>query len=833
MKDFIGIKLKGRCFNESERLDFFQRKKEKPLPDEDPFEYTQQAIVYGSNGSGKSTIARAFQEMESDYHTSGTVSNIGAHQVVPIKPNFDDKTLLYKHGRDAKCGRVFVFNESYVNENINVSTKTLKCIVMLGKEQIDESKRIEEYEKILKEKYEKAAVLDVEINGDEKKHGLLKEATTAADAREAILRLDSGWAERDSIIKDLGKERHSRNANVNGDTVAAILNLDFKLDNIGTLKEAFRADAEHLGKMIKKKGNLFPLFASRNMGIETLVTKVRASLKKTISQPSYQSEAGIETGLITGNPKFYEEVKARLGNSEIHMCPYCFQSLSDIQKNKIIVLIKEALNHDYEDYLRELNKLIDELDNRKTKFSFSQYAGWFSDEIKIVQVLEKSYNNGLEDVKGVINKRIANPFCSNNEFQSSSDTIDSLNRICTELIDAIVELNKRIDEHNGELSKIDEGKVLLSRFNRTIARLEINEQHLLCVEKEKRLADAQMRLQHLKTEISDIETLIKKFKAQLRSSSIAADIINKYISYVFTSKNRLSLEYEDDAYSVKSNGIPLDFANQLSQGERNIIALAFFFAKVNAEKRHDDFFNEPALFVLDDPISSVDHFNKLGLFSFFCQIFRQILEKNKDSKILIFTHSLDVASNFEKISKAYLQDKTEYIGHPFSYQILGHKLSLINFEKYNEYTVSLRAIYDYAKTPNGDASEPPIGIGNIIRRVIEGYLTFNYKEGMGAMNSRLVLSLLSSEDESFRNYFSSRMSRLLLNSFSHMQDAVKMGGDVYTPFTPLELHQSARDVLLFLFTLDKVHIHSHLGYGRLIEETLNRWRHDILTRDAS
>ena len=51
------------------------------------------------------------------------------------------------------------------------------------------------------------------------------------------------------------------------------------------------------------------------------------------------------------------------------------------------------------------------------------------------------------------------------------------------------------------------------------------------------------------------------------------------LSYIFFSTDRLSLEFKDDKYVVLSYGKKVEL-NKLSIGERNAIALCYFFAQV-------------------------------------------------------------------------------------------------------------------------------------------------------------------------------------------------------------------------------------------------------------
>ncbi|HET6456432.1 MAG TPA: AAA family ATPase [Armatimonadota bacterium] len=80
----------------------------------------------------------------------------------------------------------------------------------------------------------------------------------------------------------------------------------------------------------------------------------------------------------------------------------------------------------------------------------------------------------------------------------------------------------------------------------------------------------------------------------------------------------------------------------LSDGERRIVSLAAFLADV-AEKPY------AAPFVLDDPISSLDH-------DFEWQVAQRLAELAKDRQVLVFTHRLSLYGAMEDAAKKYGDD---------------------------------------------------------------------------------------------------------------------------------------------------------------------------------
>lgn len=109
--------------------------------------------------------------------------------------------------------------------------------------------------------------------------------------------------------------------------------------------------------------------------------------------------------------------------------------------------------------------------------------------------------------------------------------------------------------------------------------------------KQKALKDAQETLCNLEQRKSDI--------------GLAINNINNALDYVFFSHGRLSIELKNDKYYLKSNGKNVKPKN-VSLGERNIIALCYFFTQILANQEISRLYQNEAFIVVDDPISSFD-----------------------------------------------------------------------------------------------------------------------------------------------------------------------------------------------------------------------------------
>lgn len=236
---------------------------------------------------------------------------------------------------------------------------------------------------------------------------------------------------------------------------------------------------------------------------------------------------------------------------------------------------------------------------------------------------------------------------------------------------------------------------------------------------------------------------------------------------MFFSKDRLSIELRNDKYFLKSRGKDVRPKN-VSQGERNIIALCYFFTQIAANRELSKRYEQEQLIVIDDPVSSFDFDNKVGIISFLRREIKRIIFGNNESKVLILTHDLstmfDVKKAYDEIgnaakAKAGVDKATSYMRELSNGVLKEFK------QNRSEYAQLMESVFLFAK---GDASQE-IEVGNKMRRVLEAFSTFCYRKGIDEVScdERILKSL-----REYSDYFENRMYRLVLNGESHYEHQV-------------------------------------------------------------
>ena len=235
--------------------------------------------------------------------------------------------------------------------------------------------------------------------------------------------------------------------------------------------------------------------------------------------------------------------------------------------------------------------------------------------------------------------------------------------------------------------------------------------------------------------------------------------------------------------------------------------------------------------MLDDPISSFDVENEIGICSLMRERFEGILTANEESRVTVMTHSLNAFQETERI----LSDLSETLKTAHGGRILYKPFRLTRggtedyVMKRSEYQSLLKRAYDFAFSEAEDEAESYV-IGNVLRRIVEGYSTFNYgiKMEMLARDPALVGRM-----GPVGKALSGVMYRLALNDESHLRDRVSSLSPTasFEPYSYEEKRVMARCVLVMLSRLDPYHVVRHLrNFGvspSEVQENVRRWEEPL------
>ncbi len=775
-----GIKTKGQFIIDSTNFDLLWGKK-KNSDGKETFEEKKYSIVFGRNGSGKTTIAKAV----SDYKNGITETFETHFYDSAMNEIFPDKDNIY------------VFSESFVNDNVMVAEDgKLNAIVLFGKA-TDIDKEIERLNAKVKDNLESKKLEDIERfhrSGD--KDNIEKALSDINDE------LRNHWSSREQEIKNL-----KRKASVDSETVASICEAKKPTETKNVLEKSLSELLTNI-KKVRSVGSAVDLI-SIDVDINSL--DYYNGLATTSFSKDQMSEFALDVLSLVEktSSKYLNDSKDILTNGG--RCPLCFQQIDKTYGNNT---------------LRIINSLFDEkIEIEKSKIQSS-----------LLQTLDTPDFNRYEgiiphELISNLNKEIAeyNELCRkiNDALQAKIDAIYSpLSKIDVDielrkksLKNAINSINNAIDKFNSDVRDKENNMDKARLVNLSIAYYEclnLVERYHSLKKEEKNSID---KINALENENKEAESKIAELNARKKNYSIALSEINKCLACIFSSNSRLRLQPSDDPskYYVLSKGKRVK-AKKLSTGERNAISLVYYYEQLKQNCVEGEYFKNEGIYVIDDPISSFDYENKLGMLSFIKKILSEIKTGNKNSKIIVMTHEMEIASYIDRIM-ADLNMSSESC----CLELSGTGVKIINSSKYTQYGTLMNCVFEYGENPD---PEKDIFIGNAIRRLLEAYSSFNYKETMDKFLSKADY-IGKIKDKSLREYFSFRMNRLVLNERSHSENVIRQipNSMNFDSFPSEENAQTARDIIALLYFLDKTHVTRYLPMEK--EKVVLRWIEDI------
>ncbi len=795
IKDIRGLKMSGANFDSLTKFDFFNSH------EIDNIKTIKGTLLYGRNGTGKSSIARAFRKI--------------AGENIPVITNavfYDDVDKVVTLTEEEKK-QIFIFDEYYVEKNVKLQQDHLETIVMLG-EAADITEKIEKAKSELddsKSRYEQQGILYNEYcNIDCVKSPLYFKRLLCNR-----LRGDDNWAGRDRKINNC-----RQNTSVKDDTYKKFVKL-----KPSKTKTELISDYEVKWKELEVARTGSSVINIRVPSITSLYTTfddetLQQLLALKIEKPKLSERERKLFELV--QIKKIDELSQRMTifqKKETIECPYCFQKLMPDYKKALLESIEKVLSKVVEEHQNILrNYILDTI-----IIDLIQYEK-LEGHLECIDLITK-INDAIQECNNNLEKKIENP------YEPITMDVSIIKKLATQLITALGNLEKARVEYNKAAKKTEPIISELNDINSAIAYYDVvdlatqyDKQFKEYVEAKKLHEEFKLAYDLKKKEVEDLE-------AQRRNIQLALDAVNACMKYIFFADDRLRIEYVDGVYKLLSHGKSVKPCD-VSVGERNIIGLSYFFTSILEGQEEKEAYGKEYLLVIDDPVSSYDIENKIGILSFLKYKLSVFLGGNMNTKALIMTHDLmtfyDIHKIFEEIVCACKQK-----GYPNDpkfnrFELCKNKLSAFSYKKRQEYTEIIKAIYAYA---SGDSDEYELVIGNMMRQALEAFSTFEYKKGIEDVSTDTEILDLLPEQE-YASYYKNLMYRLVLHGGSHREEQIKSMKDFqfFSVISEIEKKRTAKDILCFIYLLNAKHLLEHLKGCRNVETELQSWCHDIKTR---
>ena len=648
---------------------------------------SNKAIIYATNGTGKSFISRAFRLTSAEKRLLPaddllTLGQPSGNLSFSILDNGNEKKLSVGVERGIapivtdSTGLLFhVFNSDYVEENIKPRHFTPDGHIegyILGKTQID-----------LTDEKRKEAEQDKELK----------------NADKAI----------DSIIEDA--QRQLREKGVVPTTTEFALIDKIRLrnsENVGKVEafEVIAGQLEALEKIPERIADVVtPVFHVDTSSFEGIEALLSTEYPSTDWDESFVAD-------IKAHRAFIEDGLRQIDGDENPICPFCKQTIEGdtltlIRNYKSYLADKEA------ETLRLIESYIKVIEQVTSTFSRTNLE---TDSAIVALTEVKKYFPSLADVTlrtGAVSEDELSCFASVKKLleEKSEDLSKTHPEVAEELkkCNAVVKAYEERIRENAEIIK----RVNTTKSNANGERLSLRRnlckaQYRACCSVLAPLyADYDLKAAALK-ELQD-SIIEKEQKAKVSKKEKVYETLTDFLNRLFAGKYSI----DKDSFQIRFLGKNIgDKASSiLSDGEKSIVAFCYYLASTHLLVEREDDYNK-LFFVIDDPISSMDFHYVYAV----AQSLRDIKEYfgiTAHDRIWVLTHNIEflsiVSRNFI-ISRAYVMKpgKIEPIKHQLLMPYESHLKDIVDIASGNE--------------------QPSHTTANSIRHVLETVSRFEYPQ---------------------------------------------------------------------------------------------------------
>lgn len=716
-------------------------------------------LFYGWNGSGKSTLSTLFNCMAINKVDERFCDS-------QFKIQLSSGEIITKNNISNTSEKVFVFNEEFIKQNIDWND-TVKSILMISEDKIEERKKLEEVSTTLKNKK-----VDVQ------------------KARENLAR-DSSSLEK--MLTDYAKNIKTQFTTLNTTDTYYINYNKKKLKDIiedGALNYSkdMLADEEILKvkdiiKPQKKEQINIEIKELDSDKLSNIIDNLNRILSTTVVSNTIQElledsklAKWIENGIELHDTKNNKQ------------CKFCGNILNENRLKQL----NNHFNDNFKEFQNAINLVYVQISGLIDTLDYTIDVNNLYDEFKVeaieirevINIILKKLVVELKKLKDVLEQKRENPFIKIEKISFNLKVLNEYN-------EAINKFNKILKNHNDKCDNFNSIiKINQKKLERHYAIKFAQESNYNTLKRN--ISKYNNNIGELDKEINRLQVEADKLEDSIINEGIAIPHFNSMLSS-FLGHEEMGLEFDKVKKGYKIiRKETREHAKYLSEGEKTAIAFVYFIVKLKENGNRI----EDSIVVLDDPISSFDSkhihnayayikneiegckqlFVLTHNFTFFKLIRDWIIKKNKKGKIKSRLYKIEVVKYNPKVS--YISNIDE------------------SLEKYNsEYHYLFTRLFSYTIKPTLSLEETFMA-ANTSRKLLEAFMNFKKprnRDGFKALFDECV------ED----TYLRERVYKFI-NQYSHYTPAI-MGEEVVD-----NLLAESNDVIMDVFKiyrdLDEVHL---------------------------
>jgi wobble nucleotide-excising tRNase len=735
-------------------------------------------LIYGPNGSGKTSLSRALDSLGNEREGFANVS---------IRMSEVDKTneRLSAQAHDDEFERVFVFSEDYAARNHDFGGDAeVEAVLTLGERTVEDEKRIERLNELI----------------DETKEELNQSSMAAHDADKA---LDDAYTSISRNVVDAlsraGGEYRSLSSY-----------------SKGTVKARFSASHADWVLMSKEE---------RELALATVNSDLRQSVKvKSYSLSVRGKLIGDVAAVLSASPvsvlldtlKEHQEAsrwveEGRHIHKALDVCIFCGGELAESRKMQI----EKHFSDEVEEVQRKTEMLI--LEVKALQSALQTLLGDGAVSGSLFDDLRESFNfahasakeqeielaNWLKGLLEALEKKIANVVALVEYVVSDPTDVDG-----TQIEKALNDHNDRVSKHASLVQSAAKGFEL----------------HLL-KESEDKVSALSVAAEKAEKTKADIEDLLQKQREELAALENfegdplpSAQVLTKELARIL-GRSELSFEPLSDSkhYRVTRFGKP---ARDLSTGERTAITLIHFLEKVKTSTVRSG----KAIVVIDDPVSSLDSGASMGISTY---IWSEVVSKDHIEQIFLLTHNFELFrqwdNQIEGLSRSRGALNKKFPSNCYelssSHQEVGGVMKRVptftvwppnqntrlklNSAYHHAFVTVVRAYQSLASNSSMEAKlDAFLLYPNVLRRILETFLAFKNPTSVGNFTGSMNASGKILEEFDYKG--DSDALRLQLTRFTHAYSHAE-SPETDVTVSPEEIGTVIAAVFTFMNAVDRRH----------------------------
>lgn len=546
-------------------------------------------LIYGHNGTGKSTIANYLQEPDDLDYASCSIKRSGS------SPD------------------ILVYNEKFIDRNFHTSSNQ-PGVFTLSEGNKDAELAIEKAEK---------AMFSLEA-----RRVLLTENGTKLNTEKQ----QKLTALKDEVWK--GKIQHDRSS------------LEFCLDG-------FRKDKEKFIDQVRSASIEMPgvineaLLLKEATELQSQSDILKQDLTRILSNANAIECDAVFLEVIVGSRDSYlSQLIHQLGNSDWvkngrqyldiqkELCPFCQQRLPESFEETVGRLFDET----YDSKITELERLLFNYKDTIRAITHHLESAPFLDDYVSNDIDFKLAKSQLIAQLNVnlllINQKISSPSTSI-KLVSTDSLLQSLNDCIDKIHIQIKSFNDRVLNKKAHLTRIKSQFWSLIRAQYSSA---INTADNEIIDIETKLNNLRDEILNIRTEATQHKAVISENRAKITNVDLSVEYINSSIEMLGLEGFHLEKESESSHYyRIARDGNTNKVFKTLSEGEKTLISFLYFLERCKGSPdQNSAVVLANRLIVIDDPVTSLSHNYVYDIASI---IQHRIIEAGF-GQVIILTHSL-------------------------------------------------------------------------------------------------------------------------------------------------------------------------------------------------